>query len=399
MTAANALPPADRSIEIYQPDAQVGELKLWRAPEEVLMEAQQAAAALQRRIAGKKKPVVFNGEQYIENDDWQMVANFFGYSPKIISTEFVEYGDVQGFKAIAELIHEHTGRVVGRGEALCLDEEDNWGERTKYEWQDALDIQGKKIWENGKCRRVKVAVGSVATPLFQLASMAQTRACNKAMSNKLKWVVSLAGYSTTPAEDMHDATMAPKAEPVADDLPTEIRRKPAQTTSAAQQSTPVKRSSPAVVGAEAGVTPGASASTLPAQVWCVCGHISGQHGAASPHRCACDGNQWINGQGSICNCQGFQARPTSSPTYQNPRQVGRANGPIPTSAPQAQRAQVITEAQSRRFYALWKSAGKDKEEVQQYLREEHGISSDRDMTVARYQEACAWAERQSGGRW
>lgn len=312
MTAANALPPADRSIEIYQPDAQVGELKLWRAPEEVLMEAQQAAAALQRRIAGKKKPVLFNGEQYIENDDWQMVANFFGYSPKIISTEFVEYGDVQGFKAIAELIHEHTGRVVGRGEALCLDEEDNWGERTKYEWQD-----------NGRGKRVKVAVGTVNTPLFQLASMAQTRACNKAMSNKLKWVVSLAGYSTTPAEDMHDATMAPKSEPVADDLPTEIRRKPAQTAPAQPAATTTARPAPQTT--------------------------------------------------------------TSQPVARQ-------------AAPQA-RAAVISEAQGRRFYALWHSAGKTKEEVQQYLREEHGISSDRDMTTARYQEACAWAERQSGVRW
>lgn len=197
-------------IEIYQSDAQVGELKLWRAPEAVLAEAQQAAQALQKRMAGKKNKVMFNGEQYIENDDWQMMAHFFGYAPKIISTEFVQYGDVQGFKAIAELINERSGLTVGRGEALCLDEEDNWGDRTKYEYQ------------NNK----KVAVGTVPVPLFQLMSMAETRACNKAMSNKLKWVVSIAGYATTPAEDMHDSTLAPKAEPVAE-LPTEIKKKPA----------------------------------------------------------------------------------------------------------------------------------------------------------------------------
>ena len=218
-----------QDISIYQPDAQVGDLKLWRAPEEVLIEAQQAAFALQKRIAGKKKPVVFNGEQYIENDDWQMLSHFFGYSPKIESTEFVQYGDVQGFKAIAVLLNERTGVVVGRGEALCLDEEDNWGSRTKYEWQ-----------ENGRGGRKKVAVGQVNTPLFQLASMAQTRACNKAMSNKLKWVVSLAGYATTPAEDMHDATLAPEAEKVAE-LPAEIKKKPAvagpQSSGAASPST------------------------------------------------------------------------------------------------------------------------------------------------------------------
>jgi len=36
-----------------------------------------------------------------------------------------------------------------------------------------------------------------------LASMAQTRAMSKALANKFKWVVVLAGYATTPAEEMN----------------------------------------------------------------------------------------------------------------------------------------------------------------------------------------------------
>jgi len=35
--------------------------------------------------------------------------------------------------------------------------------------------------------------------------MAQTRACAKALRNVLAWVVVLAGYRPTPAEEMHDA--------------------------------------------------------------------------------------------------------------------------------------------------------------------------------------------------
>lgn len=38
--------------------------------------------------------------------------------------------------------------------------------------------------------------------MFQLRSMAQTRACAKALRNVLAWVVMLAGYKTTPAEEM-----------------------------------------------------------------------------------------------------------------------------------------------------------------------------------------------------
>lgn len=387
---------ATQSLDIYQADAQVGELKLWRAPEEVLIEAQQAAAALQKRIAGKANPVKFNGEQYIENDDWQMLAHFFGYAPKIESTEFVEYGDVQGFKAIAVLLNERTGAIVSRGEALCLDEEDNWGTRTKYEWQDS-----------SRGGRKKVAIGEVSTPLFQLASMAQTRACNKAMSNKLKWVVSLAGYSTTPAEDMHDATLAPKVEK-ASELPTEIKKK--SQTSAPVNSAPSSQVAGRAVGREAGVTAGASLPHQP--TWCVCGHVSGQHGAQPPHICACDGNA----NGSVCSCRGFRAKPLtpqSSPQSSGAAPRGAAAPVVPQRvaspepAPPAERprsqtphsnpparntnVRVITDPQARRFYAIRKDAGWSDSETKTYLRDTFGTEDDHQIPANRYEEACRWA--------
>lgn len=334
---------------VYQPDAHVGELKLWRPPEEVLIEAQQVATALQKRIAGKAKPVIFNGQQYVENDDWQFVANFFGYAPKIISTEFVDYGGSQGFKAVAELINERTGVVVGRGEALCLDEEENWGPRTKYEWQDVLDDQGKKIWDaqsgkggKGAYRRERVQIGEVDTPLFQLMSMAETRACNKAMSNKLKWVVTLAGYSATPAEDMHEATMREQPQTTApvDDLPTEIRRKPQASAPAHDATSP--RDASRAVEAGAGVTAGAPVSSR-----------------QQPVR---------------------QAAPQ-------------------TRAPQSSCEPVISRPQASRFYAIWKGTRKTKEEADRYLQEVIGVKTDAEIPVSRYNEACAWAQRESGGRW
>lgn len=347
---------ATNSIELYQPDAQVGELKLWRPPEKVLAEAQLVAEALHKRIANKKKPdgtsaaVIFNGQQYIENDDWQFVSNFFGYAPKVVSTEFVQFGDTKGFKAIAELINEHTGLVVGRGEAICLDEEENWGPRTKYEWQDVL-VNGQKVWDpkggknrTGSYRRERVEVGIVTTPMFQLMSMAETRACNKAMSNKLKWVVTLAGYAATPAEDMHEATMREEKEkPI--ELPVEIKKKP--TASVAGNATaPVKRSPTAAVEAGAGVTSSAPVSSLP-----------------------------------------------SRPLSQASPQPGPAVSPRPSSqSAQPRRERVISEAQARRFYAIRKGAGWNDQETTDYLRETFGIASDREIPANRYEEACKWAE-------
>ena len=138
-----------------------------RDPELVLSEAQKAAKALGDVISRKKKPFILNGEQYLEFEDWQTVGRFYGVTAKIISTEYIDYGEVNGFQARAVAIRS-DGMEISAAEAMCLNDESNW--KTK--------------------------------PLFQLRSMAQTRACAKALRNVLAWVVVLAGYKPTPAEEM-----------------------------------------------------------------------------------------------------------------------------------------------------------------------------------------------------
>jgi hypothetical protein len=104
---------------------------------------------------------------------------------------------------------------------MCLSDEENWGMIPKYEWKDELDANGKKIWVEGKngkkgyFKGTKVQVGSVAKPLFQLRSMAQTRACAKALRSIFAWVVVLAGYKPTPAEEMtgHEFDDQPEPKP------------------------------------------------------------------------------------------------------------------------------------------------------------------------------------------
>jgi hypothetical protein len=193
-------------------------LAVTREPEEVLADAQKAAAALMKVVKSKKKQIVFNGETYLESGDWQTVAKFYGVTAKIESTRFVQFGEAQGFEAAAVAL-DCNGREVSRGEAMCLNDEENWGMRPQYEWEDVLDGQGKKIWEYNAAKgkdlpkRKKVKVGEIATPLFQLRSMAQTRACAKALSNLFKWVVVLAGYKPTPAEEM-TGTVEEGTEPI-----------------------------------------------------------------------------------------------------------------------------------------------------------------------------------------
>jgi hypothetical protein len=146
------------------------DLTIHREPSVVLEEAKRAAKALSDVISGKKKPVIINNEQYLEFEDWMTVARFYGITAKVISTAPISFGDVHGFEARAVAILVQTGEEISAAEAMCLNDESNWKSR----------------------------------PLFMLRSMAQTRACAKALRNVLSWVVVLAGYKSTPAEEMQE---------------------------------------------------------------------------------------------------------------------------------------------------------------------------------------------------
>lgn len=144
-----------------------GDVLIKRPPDVILAEAQKAARALTDVIARKTKPFIVNGEQYLEYEDWQTVGKFYGLFAKTHSAIPCEINGVSGAKAEADIIDE-TGLIVGHAEAYCLKDEPQWANK----------------------------------PYFQIASMAQTRAGAKAFRNILAWVVVLAGYRPTPAEEM-----------------------------------------------------------------------------------------------------------------------------------------------------------------------------------------------------
>jgi len=145
------------------------DLGLSRKPPEIIEEARLAATELQKVITTKKKKVVFNGEQYLEFEDWQLLGRFYSMTVQVKATDLISYGNIQGFWARADLLQH--GSVISSAEAMCLNDEPNWSKK----------------------------------PLFQLRSMAQTRACAKALRNVLSFVVVLAGYRPTPAEEMDSA--------------------------------------------------------------------------------------------------------------------------------------------------------------------------------------------------
>lgn len=158
-------------------------LAIQRNPQEVLNEAREAAKVLIEMVKAKPKPFMLHGDIYLQFEDWQTVGRFYGATVKVTETKFIELGTVKGFEARAVVL-DKNGLEVSGAEAMCLDDEKNWK----------------------------------AKPLFQLKSMAQTRASAKALRNVFAWVVVLAGYKPTPAEEM-DGVRGSKAQ---DEAPLEL---------------------------------------------------------------------------------------------------------------------------------------------------------------------------------
>jgi hypothetical protein len=167
-------------------------LALQRAPEIVLQEAAKAAQALKDVIESKPNKVVINGRTFLTFEDWQTLGRFYGITSAARSTEYLEQGRVRGYECHAEAILVATGQVIGAAQAMCMDDEQKWSDK----------------------------------PLYQLRSMAQTRAQAKALRGVLAWVAVLAGYNPTPAEEMDGVrASSPRSAPTCTPMHSERVRK------------------------------------------------------------------------------------------------------------------------------------------------------------------------------
>jgi|GEM_PF-1518109 len=162
------------------------DLSLSRPAEAVYKEAEMVVTPWSRRVEELQLFKIIGSSKHLYIEAWQMLAAAYRVTARVRETRYIEMGDVHGYECTAESYHMPTGQVISTADAMCLSDEENWGPRPKYEWK------------SGK----KTQVGYVGTPLQQLRSMAQTRACSKVLSNLFKWVVRLKGYQGTPAEEM-----------------------------------------------------------------------------------------------------------------------------------------------------------------------------------------------------
>lgn len=133
-------------------------------PIAIIERATSVATALKGVIQAQKLISNIQGKEYPRCEAWTLLGTMLGVFPVLQWSKPVE----DGWEARVEA-KTRDGAVVGAAEAQCLRTEQNWSNRDD----------------------------------FAVRSMAQTRATAKALRMPLGFVMTLAGYEATPAEEMH----------------------------------------------------------------------------------------------------------------------------------------------------------------------------------------------------
>jgi len=177
----------EHELAVLNAAGELVELRTSRKPDTVLAEAALVSKALARYAEEHGLYKKIGASKHLQVEGWQMCGAMYRVTTRSVETRLLDMGNgVRGFESVAEAVYVPTGTVIGRADAMCLSDEENWGLRPKYEW-----IDGKKT-----------QVALVPVPLQQLRSMAQTRAQSKALASIFKWVAKIGGFSGTPAEEM-----------------------------------------------------------------------------------------------------------------------------------------------------------------------------------------------------
>ena len=149
-----------------------------QTPDEVVTHAQHVADTLAAVIKKQKLAVTIGGRSYVRVEGWTLLGAMLGVSQNTVWSRPVD----DGWEARVEAF-SRDGRLLGSGEAMCTRAEKSWAKRDEY----------------------------------ALRSMAQTRAVSKALRQPLGFVISLAGYEATPAEEMPDEPARPSGPQFEDD--------------------------------------------------------------------------------------------------------------------------------------------------------------------------------------
>jgi hypothetical protein len=134
-------------------------------PQAVVERASTVATALAGVINERKLFSSISGKKHVQVEGWTLLGSMLGVFAEVEWSRPLDNG--WEARAVARTL---AGQVVGAAEAMCTTNEGRWGKADAY----------------------------------AVRSMAQTRAVSKALRLPLGFIMQLAGYSATPAEELND---------------------------------------------------------------------------------------------------------------------------------------------------------------------------------------------------
>jgi hypothetical protein len=179
------------------------------SPAALVASATAVANELAEVIRSRRLASPIQGREYVRVEGWTTLATLMGCLPREVANERKED---DSYVSTVELVRMSDGAVLTRASAECGADEDRW----------------------------------MAMPPYARRSMAATRATSKVCRIAFSWVMALAGYETTPAEEMDGIV---RDEPR--QAPREVKPPPARPAAAAMSAT--REGAPTWLGEKVGI--------------------------------------------------------------------------------------------------------------------------------------------------
>lgn len=201
-------------------------LHYYDAPVALQSQLMQSIADEARRVIDDRKWFVsIQGKKHIEVEGWQFIAGLLRCCAKVTSTAKLD-DDVEGYEAHAVVVRADTGIEVSAADGMCARDEKRWKSAERY----------------------------------AIRSMAQTRACSRAIQHAFRFIAELAGYSGTPAEEVPEGGFDP---PTQRNVAPPVRTpRPARATPPPPRGAPPERAGPRY-----------NPDTLKRRIFALCGEL------------------------------------------------------------------------------------------------------------------------------
>lgn len=161
----------ETALEIIQPRDLAPKPQFFDlGPKQMIAAASEVATVLKEVIIKQGLSLRVQGKDYVKYEGWLTLGSIMSILPK--EDTVIELPD-GSYEAKVQLINFKNGMVVGGASSICSIDEQRWSKAEKY------------------ARR----------------SMAITRATGKAYRLTLGWIMPLAGFEATPAEEMPQAVV------------------------------------------------------------------------------------------------------------------------------------------------------------------------------------------------